>query len=100
MVIDADQKLIFQSLKPGAMDAVTFQYDGGFIPAGHTVCLHNLIGKRQGAINAGDSVVQNDIRLLAHFAQNLAAGERRSDGIAIGTRVRREHESFALSDLS
>ena len=36
---------------------------------------------------------------FAHGTQNLAAGQRRSDGIAIRTRVRSEHEPVTLLDL-
>jgi hypothetical protein len=100
MVIDADQESIFQSLKPRAMDTVTLQNDRSFISACHTVCLHNLISEGQRSIDAGNSIVQNDIGLLSHFAQDLAAGKGRSDGVTVGTRVRGKHKSLVLSDLS
>jgi chromosome condensin MukBEF ATPase and DNA-binding subunit MukB len=43
--------------------------------------------------------MQHDVRLLSHGPQNLAAGQRRSDRVAVRPRVRREHEPFTLLDL-
>src|SRR5580700_8161388 len=43
--------------------------------------------------------MQHNISLFAHGTQNLAAGQRGADSVSIGTGMRRQHESFALSDL-
>jgi hypothetical protein len=43
--------------------------------------------------------MQHHVGLLPHGPQNLTARQRRSDGIAIGPRMRRKHESVALLDL-
>src|SRR5579862_5186811 len=99
MMIDADQESVFQALQAGAMDAVAFENNRGLIVARHMVSLQNLIGKGQSAINSRDSIVQHHIGTLSHGAQNLAAGERRADGVAIRARMRSEHEAVALLDL-
>ena len=39
------------------------------------------------------------IRLLAHQAQNLRAGQRGADGVSVGARVRGQHEAVPLRDL-
>ena len=92
VMIDADQKAVLQALQPRAVDAVTFQNDRGFVIPAHAIGLQHLIRKGQGTINSRDAIMQHHIGLLAHGAQNLAAGQRRSDGISIGARMRRKHE--------
>src|SRR5882724_8627591 len=37
--------------------------------------------------------------MLAHGAEDLAARQRRADGIAVGPGVRGQHEALVLSDL-
>jgi hypothetical protein len=64
------------------------------------VRLHDLIGERKRTVDAGHSIVQNNVSLLTHGAQNLAASQRRSDCVAIGPGVRRQHKSFVLSNLT
>ncbi len=99
MMVDADQEPIFQPLEPGAVNAVTLQNDRRLVVAQHAAGLHNLIGERKRTVDARDAIVQHNIGMLAHRAQNLAAGQRRSDRIAVGTGVRGQHESLVLSDL-
>src|SRR5271166_1475385 len=99
MMIDTDQKAVFESLEPRAMDAVALKNNRRFVTAQDATRLHHLIRKRKRTVNPGNPIVKNDIRLLANLAQNLAARERRSHGIAIGTSVRRQHEPLVLSDL-
>ena len=99
MMIDADQKAVFQAFQPRAVNAVTLQNDRRFIIAGNAIGLQHLIGERQRAIDPRHAIVQHHVGLLPHGAQNLAARQRRSNGVAIGPRVRRQHEPVALLDL-
>jgi hypothetical protein len=98
-MIDVDQEVVLQTLQARAMNAVTLQNDRRLVVAGHTIGLQHLIGERQRAINAGYAIVQHHVGLLPHGTQNLAAGERRSDGIAVGPGMRRKYEAVALFDL-
>src|SRR5580765_2257205 len=99
MVVDADEESIFEAFKSRAMDAVAFENDGGFVVACHSTGLNHLIGKWKGLVDARYAVMQNYISLLPHLAQNLTAGEGRTDRVAVGTSVGRQHETLALSDL-
>ncbi len=99
MVIDVDQELVFQSVQAGALDAVTLQDDGSLVVAVDAFRLNNFAGVGQRLINAGHTVAQNDVGLLAHCEQYLAAGQRRTDGIAIRPRMRCQHEPVALLDV-
>ena len=99
MMIDADQKAIFETVEAGAMDAVALKNDRGLVAASDAAGLHHFIRKWKRPVDAGYAVVQHDVGLLAHRAQNLAAGERRTDSVAIRPGVRCQHESFVLSDL-
>ncbi len=98
-MIDADEKAILETFEARAMDAVALENNRGLVIAVHAIGLQDLIGEGQGAVDSGNAVVQHDVGLLAHGAQDLAAGEGRSDRIAIGTSVRRQHEAIALLDL-
>src|ERR1700722_2571247 len=91
--------MILQSLEPRPVNAVALQNDGCFVAPHHATRLHHLVGKRKRAVNSWDAVVENDIRLLTHGAKNLAAGQRRTNGIAVRASMRRQHESLVLSDL-
>src|SRR6267154_3961445 len=99
MMIDADQKAVFQTFKPGAVNAAAFKNDGRVIVAKNPIGLQHLIGKGQGAIDARHAIVQYHIGLLPHGAQDLAAGQRRTDGVAIRPCVRGKHETITLLDL-
>ena len=99
MMIDADQEAVFQALQAGAVNAVTFQNDRRLVVAGNPIGLHHLIGKRQGAIDPRHAIVQHHVGLLPHGTQNLAARQRRPNGVAIGPGMRGKHESVALLDL-
>ena len=98
-MVNADQNPVFQTFEARAMNAVAFQNDCRFVTSRDATGLHHLIGKRKRTVDARNTVVQNNIGLLAHGAQNLAAGERRPHGIAVGPGVRSQHESLVLSDL-
>ena len=51
------------------------------------------------AVNPGDAVAQNHLSFLAHGEQNLATGERRSNRVTIGPRVRSQQKAAALLDV-
>jgi hypothetical protein len=87
MMVDADQKSILQTFEPGPVNAVTLQNNRRFVIAQDVARLHNLIGERKRTVDTGNAIVQNYIGLLAHGAQNLATGECRSHGIAVGPGV-------------
>src|SRR4029077_1330707 len=53
----------------------------------------------QRTINSRHAIVEHHVGLLAHRTQDLAARQRRSDGVAIGPSVRSKHEAVALFDL-
>jgi hypothetical protein len=99
VVIDADEEAILQTFETRAMNAVAFQNDGGLVSTSDPVGLDNFVGEGKRTINARNAVVQNDIGLLAHGPQDLAAGKGGANGVTIGTRVRSEHEALALFDL-
>src|SRR5260370_15289618 len=99
MMIEVDQEAVLQFLQTRAVSAVELQNNRCLIVAGHAIRLHHLIGERQRAIDAWDAVVQHHVGLLPHGPQNLAARQRRSDGVAIGPRVRRQYKPVALFDL-
>src|SRR5450432_2069286 len=81
------------------MNAVALQNDGGLVTASYAARLHHLVGKWQRTVDSGYAIVQNDIRLLAHGAKHLAAGQRGTYGVAVRPGVRGQHEAFVLSDL-
>ena len=73
VMINVDEKLLLQPLQPGALDAVTFQDDGSIVISVHPIRFHHGIGKGQRLVDAWNTVVQNNIGVFAHGAQNLAA---------------------------
>src|SRR5258708_15029590 len=98
-MVDADEKPIFQTFKPRAMNAVALENDCRVIVAGNAIGLQYLIGERQRAIDSRYAVVQHHVGLLPHGAQDLATRQRRTNRIAIGACVRGQHESISLLDL-
>src|ERR1700693_2036297 len=100
MMIYADQEAVFQALEPCTVDAVALQNDRRLVVADNAIGPQHLIGERQCAINPRYAVVQHHVGLLPHGAQDLAARQRRSDGVAIRPRVRRKHEPVTLLDLT
>ena len=99
VVIDVDQELVLQSLQAGALDAVTLQNDGSLVVAVDGLRLDNFAGVGQRLVNAGHAIAQNDVGFFAHRPQDLAAGQRRTDGVAIRPCVRGQHEPIALLDV-
>src|SRR5262249_48641450 len=99
VMIDTDQEAILEAFQPRAMNAVAFEDNRSLIASYNTIRLHHLIGKRKRAVNARNAIVQHNIGVFAHRAQHLTEGKSRSDGITVGTSMRRQHETFALSDL-
>jgi len=81
------------------LDAVAFKNDRGLIIAVHAVSLHYRVSKWQRAVYAGHTVMKHNIRLFAHSAQNLAAGERGTNGVPIRARVRGKQELIPLADV-
>src|SRR5579864_3794149 len=100
MMIDADQKLIFETLKPRTLDAVAFEQDGRFIATVDAIRLHDTIGKRQWLIDARHRIVHNHLSLFPEHSQDLATSESRSDGIAVRAGMRRQQEAATPFDLS
>src|SRR5579863_4192507 len=82
------------------MDAIAFQNNCSFITPAHSVGLQNLVGKWQRAVNTGNTIVQHHIGVLAQRAQNLAARQRGPHRVAVGARMRGQHKTLALLDLS
>src|SRR3984957_10542419 len=99
VMVDADQKAVFQALEAGPVNAVALQNDGRFVTARDATGLHHLTGARKRTVEARNPVVQHHIGLLAQGAQNLTAGQRRSHRVAVRAGVRGQHESLMLSDL-
>ena len=75
VVVDADENTILETFEASAMNAVAFQNDRRLVTAHDAARMHDLIGKREGAVDAGDAIVQNNIGVLAHGAQHLAASQ-------------------------
>src|ERR1700721_1864111 len=82
VMIDIDEKAIFKTIQRGAPYAVAFQQDNRIV-SGHGIRLNDPTRKRRVLINAGHSIMHDDLRVFAHDAQNLAAGESRSDAISV-----------------
>ena len=59
----------------------------------HGVRLNSAIGERKVLINPRDAIVHDDLRILAHDAQNLSTGKRRADAVSVGPRVRGHDET-------
>ncbi len=99
VMVNVNQEPAFEAFEAGALNAVTFEQDGGIIISVHTFGLDHARGKRQLLIDARHSVAQYDFRLLAHLAQDFSTSERRSNRVAVGTSVRGQHKRLALFDL-
>ena len=69
------RKLILQAGQAGTLDAVTFENDGGFVVAIDAVGADDSVGEGQRLIDARNAVVQDNLGVLAHQAQNLGAGQ-------------------------
>ena len=98
-MIDVNQKALFQPFKACALNAVAFQDDGGFVLPVYPIALNNSVRERQRPIHTWHAVAQHNIRLFAHRVQNLAAGQSRTNRIAIRTRMRRQKKALALLDV-
>src|ERR1035437_10768100 len=99
MVIDVDEVVLLQASQARTLHAIALQDDDrlgwGRVLGG----LQHRIAEGQRAVDARNAIAEDDVRLLAHAAQNLAAGQRRPDGIAIWPGVRRENEFLPSADL-
>ena len=56
------------------------------------------IGEGEFLVDAGDAIVDDDIGVFAHGAQDLAAGEGGADAVAVGARVRGHDEAVTVAD--
>src|SRR5271166_2544485 len=90
VMVDVDEVVALQSGQAGAGHAIALENDRGFRFRGLFNGMQYGVGVGQWPINAGNAIAEHDIRLLAHAAENLAAGQRRSDGVTIGPRMRGE----------
>jgi hypothetical protein len=99
VMIDADEKTIFETFEARPVNAVAFENDYRFVSADNAVRLDNLVSEWERTVDARNAIVKHNVGVLAHGAQNLAAGKRRSDGVAIRPGVRGQHETIVLSDL-
>jgi hypothetical protein len=88
MVVDVDKVVPLKPTQPSTGYAVALENNCRLGLRSMSDLMEHGVGIRQWSINAGNAVAENHVRLFAHTAQNLAAGECRSDGIAIGPRVR------------
>ncbi len=50
------------------------------------------VGIRERPVDARNAVAEDDLRLFAHAAEDLAARQGRSDGVAVGPCVRGKNE--------
>src|SRR5580700_1861417 len=91
-MINIDQETVFQAFQAGALNAVTFENDGGFIIPVHTLRMNDCVGKREWLIDARNSVVQNHVGVLPHGAQDLAAGEGGTDRVPVRTGMGSQQE--------
>ncbi len=99
VVVDVDEVVLLQAGEPGAGYAIALQDDGGLGVGRLLGVAQHRVGKGQRAVDAGNTVAQDHARLLAHAAQNLAAGQRRADGIAVGPRMRGQNKRLSSPDL-
>ena len=74
------------------MNAVAFKNNGCLVAAGDSIRVYDLISKGERAIDTRDRVMEHDIGVFTHRAQDLAAGERRPDGVSVGTGMRCQNE--------
>src|SRR5580700_3461073 len=72
VMVNVDQKTVFQTLETGTLNTVALQNNGSFVIAFDANGAYNRVGKRQWLINARHPVMQNDIGVLAHGSQDLA----------------------------
>ena len=87
MVIDVDDVVLVESAEFGAGNAVALENDGRFRIRRLPDVAEDRIGVRQRTVNPGNTVAQHNLRLLAHAAQDLAASQRRSDGVTVWPRM-------------
>ena len=99
MVIDVDEVVLLQAGQAGALHAIAFQDDDRLGLRSVLGGLQHRIAERQRAVDARHAIAEDDVRLFAHAAQNLAAGQRRANRIAIRPGVRGENELLPSADL-
>jgi hypothetical protein len=98
-MINVNKELILQSLQPCALNAIALQKNCCVVIAIYAFGLNDGRSERQLLVNAGYAMAQHHFCLLAHPPQDFLACKTRSDGVAIGAVVRREHKPLAAFDL-
>ena len=99
MVIDVDEVVLLQAGQARALHAIAFQDDDRLRLGSILGGLQHRIAEGQRAVDTRHAIAQDDVCLFAHAAQNLAAGQRRPDGVAIWPGMRGENELLSSADL-
>src|SRR4051794_8969017 len=105
-MIDIDERppAGIQSADAGALHAVTFQDDRRIVFSVHFVGALDGIRMRKAAVDDRNTVTHHHVHIFAQFAKREMQAENRTDGVAIRTSVRGQHEAFVvlyrLEDLS
>ena len=98
-MIDVDEVVLLEAGETGALHAVAFQDDDGLGFGSLLGVTSTVSAEGQRTVDAGHAVAEYDAGLLAHAAQNLSAGQRRSHRIAIRTGMGGENELLSSTDL-
>src|SRR5207302_6795949 len=101
-MVNVDEKTFFETIEKRAPDAVAFEQDDGAVPGevcGDRVGLNDAIGERKVLIDTRNAVVHDDFGVLAHHAQDLAAGQGRAYAVPIGPSVRGHHKTAACANF-
>ncbi len=86
-MIDADEKTVLKSLQSRALDAVSFEDKGGVVFPCDGIRMNDLICEWEALVDSRNRVFHDDLCFFAHEAQDLPAGEGRTDRIAIRAGV-------------
>src|SRR5205814_8250083 len=87
VVVDIDQKLTLKAVDTSSLNAVALKQNGCIVSAVNMPSLLDPVDKREMLIHARHAIVQNDIGLLAHLAQNFTARKSGADSVTIGARM-------------
>jgi len=96
-MIDTDQKAIFQPFQVRPLDTVALQDNGRLVIPVDPISLYNPICKRKRLIDARNRIVQDDLRIFAEQAQDLAASQCGTDRVPVRTSMRGQYESVRCS---
>ncbi len=98
VVVDIDQKAVFQAIEAAARDAITLQQDHGVVVAFYPAPVPHQRRAGQGTVNARHPVAQRHVRALAHPLQHHPAGDQRAHRIAIGPGMRGHQQAIGPGD--